>query len=68
MAKSIPHADFPTVKMMTTVSDLTQKGNMRLQEMAARTTDEIMKEVFIAGYKQCMEDFGLTENSEIKRD
>ncbi len=63
MAQSIPHPDFPSVKMMATVEELTHKGNMKLQEVTARATNETLKEVFIAGYQQCMKDFGLTEES-----
>lgn len=63
MPQTLPHPDFPTVKMMSAVEELTHKGNMKLQEVTARATNETLKEVFIAGYQQCMRDFGLTEES-----
>lgn len=65
MAQIIPHPDFPNIEMMQKVGQLSEKGNMKIQEAHARATDEIMKETYIAGYTQCMVDFGL--NSESKK-
>jgi hypothetical protein len=63
MAQIIPHPEFPTIEMMAAVGRLSEKGNMKIQEAHARATDEIMKETYIAGYDQCMKDFGLTNES-----
>ncbi len=65
MAQIIPHAGFKTVQMMASVQMMAQKGNMKIQEAHARATDEILKETYIAGYDQCMKDFGLDDKSKM---
>ncbi len=63
MALIIPHSEFPNIEMMAAVARLAEKGQMKIQEAHARATDEVMKETYIAGYEQCMKDFGLTSES-----
>lgn len=63
MALILPHRDFPQKEMMAAVSAISQRGIMKIQEAHNRAQDEIMKETFVAGYEQCMKDFGLTNES-----
>ncbi len=65
MAIIIPHPDFPQREMLMSAQLITNKGQLKIAEVTAKATHEIMQETYLAGYEQCMKDFGLTSSSKM---
>lgn len=59
MAKELPSEKFSPTKMFETASEASQKGFMKVQEANTRITQEMLEDVYLAGYRQCMKDYDL---------
>ncbi len=55
MARELPSTKFSPRQMMETAIESSQRGNMRTQEAYQRITNDTLSDMFIAGFKHCMD-------------
>lgn len=61
MARELPSTKFSPTAMMEQAIESSQLGNMKTQEAYQKITTDTMSDMFIAGFKHCMDVYGIVE-------
>jgi hypothetical protein len=59
MAIVIPTEKFDGKIMFEAAAEASKKGFLKSQEAQVRITTDMLQELYLAGYKQCMADHGI---------